>query len=217
MKPILKLNSIAFGLATALVFSLWKLLLKIQGSNEIIVALVGFVISLGLYRLIANFIIYLTQQSTWIKKKFLGAYFLEGTWVGFYIGASGKERYIIERFEQEIDTLVIRGKSFDENLNYHSTWVSTSVNIDVANGRITYMYDLIPIKEIKNNNGICVFNFERDNQYSKPKGLTGFSADIHIGIKIRAKEEKLSDLCNIREVEALEAAKKTFQENKNRF
>lgn len=217
MKPLVKLNSIAFAIATSIVFSLWQMLLKIQGTNPIIIAVVGVVVSLGLYRIIANFIILLIQESTWIKKKFLGPQFMEGTWVGFYIGPSGNQRYLIERFEQEIDSLVIRGKSFDENLNYHSTWTSSSVNIDVPNGRITYMYELIPLKEIKNNNGICVFNFERDNQYSKPKGLEGFSADIHIGTKVKSKEIKVSDYCNLSEKEALKKAIEIFEASKDNF
>lgn len=217
MKPLVKLNSIAFAISTSVVFSLWQILLKSQGTNPLIITIVGVIVSLGLYRITANFIILLIQESTWIKRKFLGPQFLEGTWVGFYIGPSGNQRYLIEKFEQEIDSLVIRGKSFDENLNYHSSWTSSSVNIDVNNGRITYMYELTPLKEIKNNNGICVFNFERDNQYSKPKGLEGFSADIHIGSKVKAKEIKVSDYCKFQENEALEKAKETYDQFKDRF
>lgn len=217
MKPLVKLNSIAFAISTSVVFSLWQILLKTQGTNPLIITIVGVIVSLGLYRITANFIILLIQESTWIKRKFLGPQFLEGTWVGFYIGPSGNQRYLIEKFEQEIDSLVIRGKSFDENLNYHSSWTSSSVNIDVNYGRITYMYELTPLKEIKNNNGICVFNFERDNQYSKPKGLEGFSADIHIGSKVKAKEIKVSDYCKFPENEALEKAKEIFEQSKGRF
>ncbi|WP_298117031.1 hypothetical protein [Flavobacterium sp.] len=217
MKPTIKLSSIGFGISTAIVFSVWKLLLDIGTINIIITTIIGMIISLGLYRLIATFILYLIQKSTWIKCKFLGPYFLEGTWVGFYIGASGNVRYIIERFEQEVDSLVIRGKSFDEKLNYHSTWNSSSVNIDILNGKLSYMYDLSPIKEIKNSTGICFFSLDRDSQYDKAIGLTGFSADIHMGVKIRAKEIKVSDKCNMKEIEALDHAKKLYEENKGNF
>lgn len=217
MKPTIKLSSIGFGISTAIVFSIWKLLLEIGTINIIVTTIIGMVISLGLYRLIANFILYLIQKSTWIKCKFLGAHFMEGTWVGFYIGASGNVRYIVERFEQEVDSLVIRGKSFDEKLNYHSTWNSNSVNIDILNGKLSYMYELSPIKEIKNSNGICFFTLDRDSQYDKPTGLTGFSADIHMGIKIRAKELKVSDKCNMKEIEALEKAKELYEKHKDNF
>ncbi|MDM1554446.1 MULTISPECIES: hypothetical protein [Chryseobacterium] len=215
MKPTTKLNSITIAITTSIIFSLWQFLIKLSTEYPITTTLIGLATSLGVYRIIANFLIYLVNKSPWIKRKFLGPYFLEGTWVGFYIGASGNVRYIVEKFEQEIDSLVIRGKSFDENFNYHSSWISNSVNIDVISGRITYMYELIPLKEIKNNNGVCVFNFERDNQYSKPDGLMGFSADIHIGMKIRAKEIKISDTCKFSEKEAFESAKKVFEDTPN--
>ncbi len=170
-----------------------------------------------MYRIIASFIVYLTTKSSWIKKKILEQYYLEGTWVGFYIGVSGHERYLIERFEQGIDTLVIRGKSFNEQLKYQSTWTTSSVNIDIIHGKISYMYEVVNINDKSNNNGIAIFNFDRDNQYSEAKGLSGFSDDLHLGQRVKAKEIKLSDNCNLDEKEALARAIKLFNEHKNSF
>lgn len=217
LTPSVKLNSISFAISTAIVFATWTKLFELSQLNVTYKILLGGLISLGLYRLIATIIIFLVKKSNLVKEYFLGQYYLEGTWVGFYIGVSGKERFIIERFEQDIDTLIIRGKSFDELTKYHATWTASSVNIDIINGRISYMYECLPINDKSNNNGIAIFNFERNDQYSPSKGLTGFSADLHLGQRVRAMEVKISNNCKIDEIEALAKAKKIFYENKDKF
>jgi hypothetical protein len=217
MTPSIKLHSITFGLTTALVFSIWIKVFELIQINGVYKILLGGLISLGLYRLSATAIIYFVKTSNKAKKMFLGAYYLEGTWVGFYMGVSGNERFLIERFEQDIDTLVIRGKSYDETNKYHATWAASSVNIDILNGRISYMYECLPINDSSNNNGIAIFNFERNDQYSAPKGLTGFSSDLHIGKRVRAMEIKISDYCSVSEGEALRKAKELYEENKDKF
>lgn len=215
--PSVKLNSISFAVSTAIVFAAWTKVFELSQISVTYKILLGGLISLGLYRLIANGIIYLIKKSSWVKKIFLGSYYLEGTWVGFYIGVSGNERFLIERFEQDIDTLVIRGKSFSETTKYHATWTASSVNIDTINGRISYMYECFPVNDKSNHNGIAIFNFERNDQYSAPKGLTGFSADLHLGQRTRAMEIKISNKCDFDEALALEEAKKIYAANKDKF
>lgn len=217
MTPSLKLHSIAFGLATTLVFSIWTQVAKLGDQYGLLKIILGGLISLGLYRLIATFIIYLTKKSSFIKQKLLGTYYLEGTWVGFYIGVDGKERFIIERFEQDIDSLVIRGKSFNENSMFHATWTATPVNIDPTHGKISYMYECQPINDKSNQNGVAIFNFERPDQYSAAKELRGFSADLHLGKRTKSLEIKMSDSCNIEESKALAEAKKIFNDRNSTF
>ena len=110
MKPLLKLNSIALSITTLIVFTIWTNVFVLIQISDFYKILLGGIISLGIYRLLAGGIIWLFQKSKKMKKYFLGGYYLEGTWVGFYIGVSRKERFMIERFEQELDSLVIRGK-----------------------------------------------------------------------------------------------------------
>jgi len=214
MNPSIKLQSISFSIATATVFSGWTFLTEIGRSYPYIKIAIALLISLGVYRLIASLIIEASKKWTWFKKIMLGSYFLNGTYVGFYIGASGKIRYIVERFEQDIDSLVIRGKSFDDNLNYHANWTATSVNIDTKAGKISYMYECTPMKDSSNHNGVAIFSFIRKNQDSPANGLEGFSADLHIGKRVRAKEIKVSDKCSLDEKDALRKAKKLYIENK---
>lgn len=220
MKPSIKLHSIAFALATTVIFILWTQLNKLSESNEIndtLKILIGLFVSLGAYRLFAKSIIYLTTKSNWIKKQFLGQYYLEGTWVGFYIGASGHVRFLIEKFEQDIDNLTIRGKSFNDSMEYHANWISSSVNIDIISGRISYLYEVQSIIGNSNNNGIAFFNFDRKSQYSEAKGLNGFSADLHIGKRVKALEIKLSDSCDFDEEQALKKAVELYKINKDKF
>ena len=214
MKPLLKLHSISFGLATAITFSLWTLLVKMTELNSSFKILLGAIVSLGIYRLIATLIISLTKKSSWLKKKFLGQYYLEGTWVGFYIGYSGNVRYLIECFEQEIDSLTIRGKSWDENFQRHSDWTSSSVYIDVEHGKISYMYDVSNLKHASSNHGIAIFGFERSNQNKEAIGLDGYSADLHLNKKMHAREIKICHKCDSDETAALQKAVELYAKNR---
>ena len=215
MKPSEKLNATAFTIATLVVFSLWTSLPSITEILPSLKIVLGGLVSLAVYRLMVKFLQESAKKNTWIKKKFLGPSYLGGTWVGFYIGTSGKVRYIIERFEQDMDSLVIRGKSFNHESLYHAQWNASSVTIDTINGRISYMYECLPINDNSNGNGIVIFNFERDDQYSPAKSLTGFSSDLHIGKRVKAFEIKISSRCDISEDEALVKAKE-FHEKKQK-
>ena len=217
MKPLLKLNSIALSTTTLFVFTIWTKVFALIDINDFYKILSGGIVSLGVYRLLVGGIIWLLQKSKKIKKCFLGGYYLEGTWVGFYIGIAGSERFIIERFEQELNSLVIRGMSFDENMCYHANWTSSSVNIDITNGKIVYMYDIVPIKYKTNAEGVAVFNFSRKEKNSPPVKITGFSADVHLGKRVRAMEIKISDSFDISDEEALKQAKEIYGKNKDSF
>lgn len=217
MKPSEKLNATAFTLATLIVFSLWTSLPSIVVIIPSLKVLLGGLVSLASYRLMVKTLQELAKRIIWIKKIFLGPAYLGGTWIGFYIGTTGKVRYIIERFEQDMDSLVIRGKSFNHHSLYHAQWNASSVNIDILNGRISYMYECLPINDNSNGNGIAIFNFERDDQYSPAKLLTGFSSDLHIGKRAKAFEIKISSRCDIPENEALMKAKEFYEGTKARF
>ncbi len=217
MKPSVKLHSIAFGFATALTFALWTQFSKFTSIHEIFKILVGFVASLGLYRAIANAVILLVRRSTTVKKFFLGEQFVGGTWVGYYKGFDGKERYLIERFEQDIDNIVIRGKSFNELFKDHSSWVANHAYVDVARGKLSYMYEVANLHQPTDTNGVASFTFGRDDQYSKPIMLDGYSIDSHLGKRCKAREIKISDYCSVDPAEALTKAKEFFEKNKGQF
>ncbi|WP_281846811.1 hypothetical protein [Olleya namhaensis] len=217
MTPSIKLHSITFAISTSIVFSIWTQLQKLQELNNVPTIIIGTLISLGIYRIISSTIIYFTHKSGWFKKQFLGNHYVEGTWAGFYIGVSGKQRFYIERFEQGIDTLIIRGTSFNEKSEFHSKWSTETVNMNITTGKISYMYEIESINEKSNNNGIAFLNIDRNNQYSEPNGFTGFTTDLHLGKRVKSKEIKVSNRCDFNEKKAIEIAKKLYKENMGKF
>lgn len=214
MKPVIRFNSIALSLSTLIIFSLWEILNKIHDLFPSLIIFTGLIISLSVYRLVVNLLAYLLDKSMIVKKFIYGSSYLEGTWIGFYIGVNGSVRYLIERHEQEFDSLVIKGKSFDDNLNFHSMWTADAVSIDVKKGELTYMYNVSALSDVSNNVGIAIFNFERVNSQKAPTKLIGYSSDLHIAKKVKAMEIKVD---NDSDQELLKKAKILFNENQDNF
>lgn len=223
MKPILRFNTIVLSLTTSAVFGMWLgisiLLLKypdwfknpINNKYNLLGILITALISVGIYRMIYLMVSYIVNNCNWIKKKFFSSYYLEGTWVGFYIGVDGKERFFIETFEQNLDTLVIKGTAYDENKNLHSFWTSESINIDIEKGELLYQYKVRATKEKPDPIGIAYFNMNRDNNRKPAKMLVGYSSDSHLPKKCRAIEYKYSEKTGYDLNIALEEAEKFFQ------
>lgn len=124
------------------------------------------------------------QRCECIKKYFLGNEYLDGIWIGYYVGASGNKRYIIEYYEQDFDRIQIRGHSYTEELDFHSSWASTSVTIDEQRGKVFYTYSVNGLDENINNIGCAEFDFERENSRMYPLIIRGFSTDIQIGKRV---------------------------------
>ena len=229
MKPIVRFNTIVISSTTIIVFGMWYgislLLLKYPewfnnpGNNKynILGLLVTALISVGVYRLIYLLVSYLVNKFNFIKKIFFSSYYLEGTWVGFYIGIKGKERYIIETFEQNLDTLVIKGTAFDENKKIHSFWTSESINLDIEKGELSYQYKVRSTKEKPDPTGIAYFSMNRENNRKPANMLIGYSSDTHLPRKCTAIEYKLCDKTNYVLKDALEDAEKFYKSKKEFF
>lgn len=215
MRPESKFQTYTLTAMTFIVFSIWIGLSKITQLPEWLKLITTTLMTFGVYKLVVLTCYGIMRKYKIVKKFILGPYYLDGIWVGYYIGASNNVRYIIENYEQEIDSLVIRGKSFNENLNYHSTWTTDTVNIDAKKGKLMYMYDVDAINDISNNVGIASFKFERENQYKAPVMLMGFSADLHIAKKIKSIEIKVDK--KLSDKELLEQAKKVYEMYKDKF
>jgi len=204
MKPHQKISAFAISITTSILFIPWVFIKNLliekpdwfinpdnQKYNIIGVILLGF-ISIGVYRILLTFVEFMMRSSNYVKKWILSSYYMEGTWIGFYIGVSGNVRYIIETYEQTLDDLVIKGMSFDETKNLHTFWTSESYNIDANTGEINYQYKVRSTHEKTDPNGIAYFNFIRDNNKKSPEFIVGYSADSHMTKKCRAVEKKLS-------------------------
>jgi len=95
--------------------------------------------------------------------------------------------------------------------------VAIAENIDTKKGQLTYMYDIYAVNDKSNNNGIAIFNFERENQYKAATKLIGFSSDLHLGKRIRSMQYKLDDSCKINFETAILESRKLYEEYKDKF
>ena len=174
-------------------------------------------ISLGIYRFLTLFLLNIFRKSKWFKKYILGAYYLEGTWVGFFIGNENRIRYFVETFEQDLNSLVIRGKSFKDEGAYHGSWIAETSNIDIKLGKLSYNYTTDAIGNTFINPGIAIFNFERPSAQKPPNKLIGFSSDLYNPNKLKAMEIKISEDTSFETENAIQEAKKLYDANKNIF
>lgn len=193
MAPYDKLRSIVFTISTALLFFIWSLLTKLSPSNVILNTILGAVSSLGTYRIILKIMETLIVKIPIVKKFIYGNSYLEGVWIGAYIGTDDKPRYYIEYFEQDFTGLIIRGFCYNEDYSYKGNWVSDRVYINEKNGTITYTYVTEMIRNNTKNQGLASFNFYRNNKKDPPMEMIGFSSDIFSPQKFQSFEWKLSE------------------------
>lgn len=227
MKPIIRFNTIVLSLTTAVVFGIWlgisKLILtypdwfkdSVYNKYNLLGLLLVALISIGVYRLFFLITSYLVNNCQWIKRLVFSSDYIEGTWVGFYIGVSGNERYLIETFEQNLEGLVIKGTSYDENKNLHSFWTSESINLDSEKGELSYQYKVRSTREKPDPNGIAYFSIIRDNNRKPASILVGFSADSHLTKKCKAMEYRWSEKTKYNINEALIKAVEFYQTKKD--
>lgn len=157
MTPTTKFQSYVLSLTTLIVFTIWFKYEDMIQIDPYLKIISTTLISLGLYRFVGSLLLFLFKKIRLVRKFFLGPRYLEGTWVGFYIGYKGNVRYIVERFEQDFETLIIRGTSYNEQKKFHTSWISFPANVDIAKGELTYMYELRGINEVFNGTGIVFF------------------------------------------------------------
>lgn len=212
-----KLRSIVFTITTAVLFFLWTLLMEVSSENLYLNVLIGAVASLGTYRIILKILETVFLRIHFIKKIILGASYLDGIWIGAYIGDDLKPRYYKECFEQDFNGLIIRGSCYHENFAYKGQWVSDQVYINEKNGTITYTYTTDMIKNNAKNQGLASFNFCRKNKREYPKKMIGFSSDIFSTKKFLSYEWKLNkDEMQLSDEELLKLAKERYQEERNK-
>jgi hypothetical protein len=197
---------------TTVVFLIWKFIDTLfTGTNkDILLCMLGFISSVGTYKAIVLFFHSAIKMCEPVKMFFLGNEYLNGIWIGYYIGASGSKRYIVEYYEQDLHKIQIRGHSYNEQLELHSSWASTSVTIDEGKGKIFYTYSVNSLGDNINNIGCAEFDFERKGYCKYPSIIQGFSTDIQIGKRIKSYEEKLNDKKMIRSGKELDFVRLAF-------
>jgi hypothetical protein len=163
----------------------------------------------GIYKLAAKGIEFVMGRSLWVKKILLGAYFVEGTWVGYFIGRNKDKRYVVETFEQDLEGLTIRGRSFSEDGELHAQWLSEASALDIERGRLMYTYSCDILSRKITLHGVGVFQFERTSKRNAPTAIHGFVSDLIDGKRLEANEIKISS-CLMTTMEGFSIAKEKF-------
>lgn len=193
MKPITKAHSISFAISTSVVCAIWSCLASIQTSFFIINLLVTFAMSFTFYKAIFHLLLFLCEHIQIFKKIFLGQYFLEGIWIGFYI-VDNKVEYYYETFEQNLDEIVIKGVAFGKNHEYIGEWTIVNPNLNIAESKLTYYYEMsvTSADDITVGHSRAIVYWDKGYAYR----LVGFAIDSfskekqkYISIKIKTTED----------------------------
>lgn len=215
MKPLIRFHSIVLSVTTLVVFSLWELFESYSLNYPILKIAFAAIISIGFYRILMLIIKSIVLNIRFLKKCIFGTQYIEGVWVGFFMGKSDNVRFYIETFEQDFESITIRGKGFRENEGYFGSWISESVNFDNKKGTLNYTYKADALSNTFVNPGLAEFVIERRKNNAPPYRLFGFSADLYDPKKMKSFEEKINDQPDIGNIEeALKKAKQLYYENR---
>jgi len=211
MTPIAKFHSYVIALTVALMFVAVNVVAKlIPGASHGGLAS-GFVIaalsSVGLYQLLAKAILTVLPKWEWLFKFTLGPWYLKGTWGGVVRTKTGKLRIIVEKYEQSLDHLAIRGWSFGHDGNIEANWTTQSAQVSVIPGELFCFYQVnVPYKE-NAVESLGRLQFDRPDHNTGPTMMTGYTVDTDATQKLRYEElHKLS----YRLLELDEARRLTF-------
>lgn len=150
-------------------------------------------LSVGVYKFLATSLLGLARKMKFVKRHLLGASYLNGTWIGKFKAADSSVVYTVEHFEQTLSSLKIRGQAFRASGESYAQWNSESETIDETSGLLTYTYNCDKTSDKGSFQGVCVFQFERDDETCGPTRMRGYSADLVDGVRTENSESKISE------------------------
>lgn len=156
-------------------------------------SIAALVSSAGLYRLLSLGLRWLMERWEWLKAIVLGPHYMHGTWIGWFHGHADEKRFMIEHYVQDLDSLVITGRSFTENKKEHGYWESESTTIDPRKGRLIFTYKFDVLTQKNSLVGISSSLFERKSAHHPPTGISGFAHDLNDDVRIAVHSEKISN------------------------
>ncbi len=196
MQPELRFHTIVVSATVVVMFGAIVFVQPLVQPLSTSVKVAGFVIaalaSAGTYKSLAGLLDFVLRKWRWLREKLLGDTYLEGTWVGFFVGHGGDVRLFYEHFRQTLTSLVIQGNSYELDNTSHGDWVSVTANHDAANGRLLYAYTCNIISRSVQHEGIAVFNVRRPTPNAPADSLEGYSADLVDGHRSPSREIKVS-------------------------
>lgn len=197
MKPEYRFHSyVTAATVTVMYFAIQKLLplLQLDSNVDSFLKPIGTLfLSIGVYKLLATSLLGVARKMKFVKRHLLGASYLNGTWVGKFTSADSSVVYTVEHFEQTLSSLKVRGQAFRDSGQSYAQWNSESETIDEISGLLTYTYNCDKTSDKGSFQGVCVFQFERDDKTCGPNRMRGYSADLVDGIRTENNESKISE------------------------
>jgi len=197
MKPILRYHSTILSIVITIMYAVFASAPAIRSYvgnvPKALEIISGLVFSVGLYKLASSLLNTSMVHCSDIKKLIFGNEYMHGTWIGCFIGNNGDKRIYVEHFEQDLESLMIRGTGYTESGEFFVQWQSEPGTIEPRKGRLVYTYTSDVIFKTETRQGLGVFQFVRDNINKPPVELKGYIVDIDQGKRLKSEETKISD------------------------
>jgi hypothetical protein len=155
-----------------------------RSNNKLLIDIVGVVSSVGIYFTVSKILIFLLMRFNWVLKIFLGPYYVKGTWIGKVRTATSntneiKTNVFVEHYEQTLNSLVIRGYSFNQDGEEKADWFSTTNQIDADAGVLYCLFKTNIRKLVPQAEGLGHFQFDRKKKTTGPRYMSGYYVDTH--------------------------------------
>lgn len=197
MTPTAKLNTAVSSFTVLVMF--WAVryvapaITTADNQSAIVLAIGGLLTTAGVYRVIFLAIKWTMERSSRVRALMLGPFYMHGTWVGWFVGHAGDRRFMVEHFDQDLESIAISGRSFTAQGAEHGYWLSDSVNIDARKGRLVFTYSFDVLTNSISLAGVHTSSFERTSSRHAPQKLSGFAHDLNDPTRIVVHSEKISD------------------------
>jgi hypothetical protein len=197
MQPDQRLHILTITVTLIFFYFIVKVILPVSaltwlGSAE--GAIVAYLSTFGAFKSFHGLIAFALNNMRWLKRFFLGKYYIEGTWVGYYYGEDKKVRYVVDEIDQEIGApLSIHGKAFTENNNLHATWDSVTASFYRDWKKLIYAFDCEIITPPRRTDGITNFHLQCTEGKRCPNRITGSATNTDSGQRLEVNEVKISD------------------------
>lgn len=191
MKPYNRFYSVVITITTMIMYFLWKFIGSINTGNIIIVSVIGGLSAYGTYKIVYKIIGAIINSSDKIKKIALGKYYLDGIWVGVYLGVDNNPKYYIESYYQDFEKIAVSGRCYNTDYSYKGSWNSKDVILD--KNKLIYNHATEMINNNFINIGESTFDILREDDRNNASKLIGYSKDLFSDKKFKSIEIKYCD------------------------
>jgi|GEM_PF-2575931 len=216
MKKIYNISLIATSIFAFITWNITQFIDPSIFGSEIVrhtaTALINLILAYGFFHGSASIIILLSNRFVKVKKLILGSSFIEGVWVGYTLGKmdGSDPRYIVQKIEQTIDSIIINVRSYNESLSLRTNTVSKFASIDASRNILIYITEARRMNELLFGAVYIEMHLINKGQSTPPERMTGVGTYLEDGSTRKSLTKKLSDLPHNYEYWQLIKEAKTF-------